>query len=77
MTFLIGVEISKGAYAGGQPFRVLVYGGNIQGEVYIYEVTNLEAAFAFADEAETLAKAELRLMDMILTNEPLAVRQVT
>ena len=39
---LIGVEVGKGNYAAGQPYRVLVYGGNINGEVYIYEVTNIE-----------------------------------
>ena len=27
-----------------------MYGGNIQGEVYIYEVMNLEAAFNEQDE---------------------------
>lgn len=42
MTSLIGVEVGKGNYAAGQPYRVLVYGGNINGEVYIYEVTNIE-----------------------------------
>ena len=46
MTALISVEVIKGTYAGSQPYRVLVYGGNSLGEVYIYEVMNLEAAFS-------------------------------
>ena len=53
---LIGVEVAKGAYAGpDKPLRVLIYGGNMLGEVYIYEVSNLDEAFAQADEAEQIA----------------------
>ena len=77
MTSLINLEVATGANAGGKPFRVLVYGGNIQGEVYFYEVANIEAAFANADDAETLQTAQLTLVDMILTGEPYSVRQVT
>ena len=32
-------------------------GGNMQGEVYIYEIANLDEAFASADEAEKAATA--------------------
>ena len=56
---------------------MLVYGGNIQGEVYIYEVTNIDEALAQADDQEKAAVAQLNLIDMILTNAPFAVRQVT
>ena len=74
---MIGVEVSKGLYAGQQPYRVLVYGGNIQGEVYIYEVTNIEEALAGADDAESVPSVQLSLIDMILTHEGFAVRQMT
>lgn len=57
MTFLIGIEVASGTYAGGQPFRVLVYGGNIQGEVYIYEITNLNDSFNFQDDTAPTPKA--------------------
>ena len=50
MTQLIGVEVVRGTYAANQAYRALVYGGNMQGEVYIYEVMNLEAAFCEQDE---------------------------
>ena len=53
---LIGVEVAKGAYAGPEkPLRVLVYGGNMLGEVYIYEVSNLDQALAQADDVEQVA----------------------
>jgi len=57
VTFLIGIEVASGTYAGGQPFRVLVYGGNIQGEVYIYEITNLNDSFNFQDDTAPTPKA--------------------
>lgn len=45
--------------------------------MYIYEVANLDEAFAHADSVDKVAQAQLKLVDMILTNEPYAVRQVT
>ena len=69
--------MSKNGLLNPGSTSLLVYGGNINGEVYIYEVTNIDAAYAGIDTAETLPKAELKLIDMVLTNEPLSVRQVT
>ena len=77
MTQLIGVEVVRGTYAANQAYRALVYGGNMQGEVYIYEVMNLEAAFNEQDEEAAVPAPELRLIDMILTQEAYSVRQVT
>ena len=57
--------------------KVLVYAGNMQGEVYIYEVTNLMEAFKVDDEEAQLPKAQLNLLDMILTEEPHMIRQMT
>ena len=78
MTALIGIEVVRGTYAGrDKPFRINVYGGNAQGEVYIYEVANLDAALANDDDSAPTPQAQLILLDMILTNEPLSTRQVT
>ena len=44
------------------------------GEVYLYEVANLLEAFAAYEGAEI--KATLTLVDMMLTQEPFAIRQV-
>ena len=49
----------------------------MQGEVYIYEVTNLMEAFKVDDEEAQLPKAQLNLLDMILTEEPHMIRQMT
>ena len=48
---MIGVEVATGSYAAGNLFKVLVYAGNMQGEVYIYEVTNVLDAFSSHDDA--------------------------
>ena len=53
---------------------MLIYGGNILGEVYIYEVLNIGEAFSIEDDAPP--KAELKLIDMILTEEPFQIRQM-
>jgi hypothetical protein len=54
----------------------LVYGGNKQGEVYIYCVSNLHSAFAVQDDSAKLPEATLTLVDIVLTNEPYDVRQI-
>ena len=63
MSYLIGVEVSRGTYATGltpasnNSWRVLVYGGNMQGEVYIYEVSNIIEAITQTDEVDKLQQA--------------------
>ena len=77
MTQLIGVETIK-ATEGSADSKLLIYGGNIQGEVYIYEVLNINEALSMADDDSTqIPEAQLRLFDMVLTDKPLMVRQVT
>ena len=53
---------------------MLVYAGNNIGEVFIYELMNLNQAFSVQDEEAKLPKAELRLLDIILTNDKCSVR---
>lgn len=48
--------------------------GNLSGEVYIYTVRNLQQAFDFRDDEKPLIEADLKLVDMILTQEPYVVR---
>lgn len=54
-----------------------IYAGNSQGEVYIYKVQNLAAAFSQTDEEAPLPAPELLLVDMVLTKEPSVVRKVS
>ena len=48
---------------------MLVYAGNNNGEVFVYQLMNLMSAFAIQDDEAKLPKAELKFLDMILTNE--------
>jgi hypothetical protein len=57
--------------------RPYIYVGNAQGECYIYQVANLDAAFHNYNEDAPLPEAELVLIDIVLTKEPFEVRQVT
>lgn len=69
MTELIGVESIKATEGGSTDNKLLVYGGNMMGEVYIYEVINISEALAMADDEGTqIPEAQLRLFDMVLTN---------
>lgn len=70
MTYLIKLEVDP-------ENKILVYTGNMQGEVYIYQVMNVMEAFQIEDAESSLPKAELMLLDMILTGDPYSVRQMT
>lgn len=54
-----------------------IYAGNSQGDVFIYQVLNLDEALNLQDEEAPLPEAKLQLVDIILTNEPFVVRQIT
>lgn len=70
MTYLIGVEMDRHT----KDTKPYVYAGNAQGEVYIYQVSNLDSAFSHDDEEAQLPQAQLDLVDIILTKEPCQVR---
>ena len=64
---MIGLEV-------GPDQNVLIYAGNNVGEVFIYKLENLMSAFAVQDEEAKLPKAELKLLDMILTQDKCSIR---
>lgn len=53
--------------------QLYIYAGNTLGEVYIYTVNNMSQAFQ-SDPDRPLVKAELSLVDMVLTHENFVVR---
>ena len=55
--------------------KILVYAGNMLGEVYIYEVSNVLDAFKDTEAFDQ--KGELKLLDMIITGDPFAIRAIT
>ena len=68
MSYLIKLEINMEG-------KILLYCGNMLGEVYIYEVTNVHESFRDTEAVDQ--KGELKLLDMIITGDPFAIRAVT
>lgn len=57
--------------------KPFIYAGNAQGEVYIYQVGNLDKALSNQDEDAPLPEPELILVDIVLTKEVYEARQAT
>jgi hypothetical protein len=51
-----------------------IYTGNVEGEVYIYNIANFEAAFQDKSEDRPITTPLLNLVDIVLTQEPFVVR---
>lgn len=66
-TFIVKVQVLDDG-------RVTVFTGNLMGDLYIYQVTNVEAAFDFIDDEAALPDPCLVLVDMVLTKEDFVVR---
>ena len=66
-TFIVKVQVLDDA-------TVTVFTGNVWGDVYIYQVANVQAAFDFIDDEAALPEPCLVLVDMVLTKEEFVVR---
>ena len=56
MTYIISLEVDNTQLGKNSIPKTFVYGGNNQGEVYIYEVTNIDEAYQVMDDAPPSAK---------------------
>ena len=66
-TFIVKVQVLDDG-------SVTVFTGNLLGDLYIYQVTNVQAAFHFIDDEAALPEPSLLLVDMVLTKEQFVVR---